>query len=210
MLKMLAWKPQRPKWVDHPVCARTPPERLFTVPTASAAQSKLASHTPLNSRRAAPWHHCTPERVHVSYSSRGYYLPWFMPVSAATAEVNRNASLFADLRSEIFIPRISLAEIGVARIGGIRTHALCKRSSAAFSHAGSHTSSAWTWPSQGRQESPTYLTAAVKLLSCFYSRRHFIKQATHQQYHFDEECFFCCGSLLISGDSKMLLSQKKK
>lgn len=138
--------------------------------------SELARHKPLNSCRTPRDIASTPERTDMSYNSQRYYLSWFMPLSAATAEVNRNASLLADLPSKIFIPRFSLAEIGVAGSGGI--HALCRRSSAAFSHASSHTSSAWTWPSQGRQESPIYLTAAatVKLLTCFYSHRRLVQR----------------------------------
>lgn len=178
-------------------CGRKPPERLFTLAAACLASYPASQSHATKQPPHSVWHRCTPDCVHMSYNSQGYYLPWFMPLSAATAEANRNASLLADLRSKIFIPRISSAEIGVARIGGIRIHALCSRSSAAFSHAGSHTSSAWTWPSQGRQESQIYLTAAVKLLTCFYSRRHFIKQATQQQHHFDSRVAFHYSFLAI-------------
>lgn len=43
---------------------------------------------------------------------------------ACTLEVNRNASMFTDLLSKIFIPRLGLSDWTVTEEGGV--HALCR------------------------------------------------------------------------------------
>jgi len=91
-----------------------------------------------------------------------------------TSEVNRNASMLADLLSEMFIPRFGARRLESARVTGIMHYV--EVTAATFSRGGPphYILQRLAWPHQGHKDRLIYLTAsAIKLLTPFMSWSNF-------------------------------------
>ena len=87
-----------------------------------------------------------------------------------TSEVNRNASIAADLLSEMFIPRFGLRRLESGRATGIMHYV--EEGAVTFSpgRATLYILHRWLDPRQGHKDHLIYLTTiAIKLLTSFMS-----------------------------------------
>ena len=104
---------------------------------------------------------------------------------SCTSEVNRNASMPADLLSEMCIPRFGLRRLESGRVTGIMHYV--EEGSVTFSpgRAPLYILQCWLDPRQGHKDHLIYLTTiAIKLLTSFMSWSNFYTASNMRAIYF--------------------------